>query len=346
LWEASLIEGLADGRFAIYFKIHHAAVDGVSALRLLQNSLSKDPATRDMLPPWASPPDAYPAEPAERHGLFPSPGGVLRSALNAAGDAAGLPSALVSTVRRGLSEEAAPLSFAAPKTMLNVPITGARRFAAQSWPLERISRVARSTGATLNDVVLAMCSGALRVYLQSLDALPDAPLIAMVPVALRAGGRSRESGNALGVVMCNLGTQLDDPADRLASVHTSMSQGKATLAGMSPMQIRAMSLLGVSPLALAPLFGIQNAFRPPFNLVISNVPGSRAALYYNGARLDGLYPLSIPVDGQALNITCTSYSGKLAFGLTGCRRSVPHLQRLLGHLDSELDALERAAALA
>jgi diacylglycerol O-acyltransferase len=86
--------------------------------------------------------------------------------------------------------------------------------------------------------------------------------------------------------------------------------------------------------------------RPPFNLVISNVPGPRSPLYYNGARLDGLYPLSIPVDGQALNITCTSYSDELAFGLTGCRRSVPHLQRLLGHLDDELNALEIAAGVA
>lgn len=349
LWEVSVIEGLADGRYAVYFKIHHALVDGVSALRLLQSGLSEDPDERDLPPPWAPRPerDAEPdAEPdAARHGLLDDPAGVLRSAMSIAADAAGLPGALVKTVNRGLHDQAAPLSFSAPKTMLNVPITGARRFAAQSWPIDRIRRVAKAGDATLNDVVLAMCSGALRAYLDGLDALPDAPLIAMVPVSLHADGNQREGGNAVGVVMCNLGTHLSDSADRLAAIHASMDDGKAAMLTMSPVQIMAMSAIGLSPLALAQLPGVQSMFRPPFNLVISNVAGPRAPLYYNGARLDGVYPLSIPVDGQALNITCTSYADALAFGLTGCRRSVPHLQRLLGHLDAELDSLEHAVGI-
>ncbi len=354
LWEVSVIEGLADGRFAMYFKVHHAMVDGVSALRILQSSLSEDPDARDLLPPWARRPvpAADPAE-ADTPTDTPTPGrrpldipaNALRSALSVAGDAAGLPFALVRTVNRGIHEQAAPLSFSAPKTMLNVPITGARRFAAQSWPIERIRRVGKEAGATVNDVVLAMCSGALRGYMQDLDALPESPLIAMVPVSLHVDDHRREGGNAVGVVMCNLATDLADPADRLARIHTSMVDGKAAMSTMSPIQIMAMSLLGVSPLGLAPLLGVQNMLRPPFNLVISNVPGPRSPLYYNGARLVGMYPLSIPVDGQALNITCTSYSDELAFGLTGCRRSVPHLQRLLGYLGSELAALELAVGV-
>jgi diacylglycerol O-acyltransferase len=270
----------------------------------------------------------------------------LHSAMNILGEAAGLPSVLVKTVNRGIHEQTAPLSFSAPKTMLNVPITGARRFAAQSWPMERIRRVGKAAEATVNDVVLAMCSGALRSYMLGLDALPESPLIAMVPVSLHVDDHHREGGNAIGVVMCNLGTHLADPAARLAAINASMTDGKEAMAGMSAVQIMAMSALGMSPLAIAPLLGVQNMLRPPFNLVISNVPGPRSPLYYNGARLDGLYPLSIPVDGQALNITCTSYSDELAFGLTGCRRSVPHLQRLLGHLDDELNALETAAGVA
>jgi diacylglycerol O-acyltransferase len=348
LWEVSMIEGLADGRYAVYSKVHHAMVDGVSSLRLLRNGLSEDPAARGLVPPWARRPD----ENAEKSATQPSgprvldvSGDVLRNALGIAGEAAGLASALVKTVQRGMNEQAASLSFSAPKTMLNVPITGARRFAAQSWPIDRIRRVAKAGDATVNDVVLAMCSGALRGYLQDMDALPDAPLIAMVPVSLHVDDHHREGGNAVGVVMCNLGTHLGDSGERLAAINASMADGKAAMSTMSPVQIMAMSLLGLSPLALAQLPGVQNMFRPPFNLVISNVPGPRSPLYYNGARLDGLYPLSIPVDGQALNITCTSYSDKLAFGLTGCRRSVPHLQRLLGHLDAELDALERAAGV-
>ncbi len=345
LWEVSVIEGLADGRYAIYFKIHHALVDGVSALRLVQSSLSDDPDERDMPPPWAARPKTGDAPGASPHGLIDDPAGALRMALSIAAEAAGLPGALVKTVSRGLRDQAAPLSFSAPKTMLNVPITGARRFAAQSWPIDRIRRVAKAGDATLNDVVLAMCSGALRAYLHGLDALPDVPLIAMVPVSLHVDDHHREGGNAVGVVMCNLGTNIADPGDRLAAIHASMTDGKAAMSTMSPVQIVAMSAIGLSPLALAQLPGVQSMFRPPFNLVISNVPGPRAPLYYNGARLDGVYPLSIPVDGQALNITCTSYSDALAFGMTGCRRSVPHLQRLLGHLDAELDALEHAAGV-
>jgi diacylglycerol O-acyltransferase len=124
-----------------------------------------------------------------------------------------------------------------------------------------------------------------------------------------------------------------------------MEEGKELLRTMTPLQILAMSALGVSPLAVWPLLRLTGSVRPPFNLVISNVPGPRQPLYWNGARLDGLYPLSIPLEGQALNITCTSYSNEIAFGLTGCRRTVPHLQRLLGYLDAELAALEEAVGI-
>jgi diacylglycerol O-acyltransferase len=192
-----------------------------------------------------------------------------------------------------------------------------------------------------------MCSGALRRYLLSMDALPDAPLIAMVPVSLHGEETASGDGggNAVGAVMCNLATDEADAARRLATVHRSMTDGKEFLRSMTPLQILAMSAVGLAPLAVWPLLGLTGTVRPPFNLVISNVPGPREPLYWNGARLDGLYPLSIPLDGQALNITCTSYSDEIAFGLTGCRRSVPHLQRLLGYLDDELAELERAVGL-
>jgi diacylglycerol O-acyltransferase len=189
-----------------------------------------------------------------------------------------------------------------------------------------------------------MCSGALRTYLSREGALPDSPLIAMVPVSLHGEetGSGDGGGNAVGVVMCNLGTHLADPADRLQAVHRSMLDGKQAMKGMSQLQLIAMSAIGISPLGLYPLLGLDGKARPPFNLVISNVPGPRKPLYWNGARLDGLYPLSIVLDGQALNITVTSYSDEIAFGLVGCRRSVPHLQRLLTYLDDELTALESA----
>ncbi|MFL6161786.1 MAG: WS/DGAT/MGAT family O-acyltransferase [Jatrophihabitantaceae bacterium] len=342
LWEFHLIEGLADGRFAIYFKIHHALVDGVSAQRLLQRVLTKDPDARDLPAPWADRPRPATARtpPAPEVGLA-----TLRGALNLAAEAAGLPAALRTTLRRSLRDLSSPVSFAAPRTMFNVPITGSRRFAAQSWPMQRFTGITRAAQVTVNDAVLAVCSGALRRYLQSLDALPEQPLIAMVPVALKARDRQRESGNAVGAVMCNLATDLADPADRLSTIRTSMLGGKQALASMSPLQIVAMTGLGMSPLVLQGMPGYTELFRPPFNIIISNVPGPRSSLYLNGAQLDGLYPLSIPYHSQALNITCTSYASKLGFGLTGCRRTVPHLQYLLGYLDDELAALENAVGI-
>jgi diacylglycerol O-acyltransferase len=359
LWELHLIEGLNDGRFAIYFKIHHALVDGVSAQRLLQSILTKDPNVRDLPAPWANRPPASAAgraaEPeaasrrsAELPGSDPHdiPMDVLRSALDLATEAAGVPRALVRAIGRGLRDEGGSVSFAAPRSMFNVPIAGARRFAAQSWPLPRFKAAARAVSGTVNDAVLAVCSGALRRYLLALDALPEAPLIAMVPVALRAKDRHRESGNAVGAVMCNLATDQPDPAERLRLVRNSMRAGKQALSGMTPLQIVAMTGLGMSPLLLQSLPGYADLFRPPFNIIISNVPGPRSPLYLNGARLDGLYPLSIPYHGQALNITCTSYADEIAFGLTGCRRTVPHLQHLLGYLDDELAALETALGIA
>ena len=344
LWELHLIEGLDDGRYALYFKVHHAMVDGVSALRLLSRMLSPDPDLRGMPAPWA--PRERPAPEPSSSGLDVM--GMLRGAVGRVGDAAGLAPALAKTVTRAINEQGGSLSLNAPRTILNAPITGARRFAAQSWPLERLRRVGKESGVTVNDVVLAMCSGALRTYLLDMDALPATPLIAMVPVSLHGpdseDGDGDGGGNAIGAVMCNLGTHLEDAGARLWCVQASMAAGKQSLQGMSPLQILAMSAVGISPLLLdmLPTHGLA---RPPFNLVISNVPGPREPLYWNGARLDGLYPLSIPLDGQALNITCTSYSDEIAFGLIGCRRTAPHLQRMLGYLDTELGALEKAVGL-
>ena len=171
----------------------------------------------------------------------------------------------------------------------------------------------------------------------------------MVPVGLNAKqsqSASAEGGNAVGAVMVKLGTDLDDPADRLASIHASMKTGKEALGSMSQLQIMAMSALGMAPSIVTPMLRLHGIIRPPFNLIISNVPGPKKPMYLNGAKMTGTYPLSIPINGMALNITCNSYADDMDFGLTGCRRSVPHLQRLLTHLDDELAALEKAAGVA
>jgi len=230
--------------------------------------------------------------------------------------------------------------------MLNVPVTGARRFAADSWSIDRLRTAGTPFGATLNDMVLAMSAGALRSYLLDHDVLPDEPLVAMVPVSLKARGADDSAGNAVGAILCSLGTHLDDPKARLAHIQASISESKARLEGLTPGQILALSAANVAPAALqmsplARLSPTEELLRPPFNIVISNVPGPKDTLYWNGARLTGNYPLSVLIDGQAMNITTASYAGNLDFGILGCRRNAPSLQRMLGYLEDELVALER-----
>jgi diacylglycerol O-acyltransferase len=347
LWEAHVIEGLRDGRVAMYTKTHHALVDGISAMRLLASVLSTDPDKRNMPAPWAATGPRSSKRKSE-HNLSEIPIAALRAALGITTEAAGMPSALVKTITKGLKNETSALSLYAPRTIFNQSITGSRRFAADDWPIERLRAIGKATGTTLNDVVIAMCSGALRTYLLELDALPEAPLVSMVPVGLNAKQSqvaSSEGGNAVGSVMVQMATDKHDPADRLASIHRSMKDGKEALSSMTPVQILAMSAIGQAPAILTPMLRMQGIIRPPYNVIISNVPGPRTTHYWNGARLTGTYPLSIPINGMALNITCTSYDGQMAFGLTGCRRTVPHLQRLLTYLDDEVAALEKAAGV-
>jgi diacylglycerol O-acyltransferase / wax synthase len=335
LWETHLIEGLQDGRFAVYTKIHHVLVDGISALKLLQGSLSADPDDKKIRAPWSLPPSR---EAPQRQ--RPSR---LRQLASTVGSLAGLGPSMVSLTRAALFQQQLTLPYRAPRTMLNVRIGGARRCAAQSWSLERIKAVKNAAGATVNDVVLAMCAGALRAYLTDLDALPGRPLIAMVPVNLRTE-HDAVGGNMVGAVLCNLATHLDDPAKRLETIHASMRDNKKVLTQLPRGQAMALSLLMVGPAALGGLPGFSST-PPTFNIVVSNVPGAREQLYCNGARLDGNYPMSIALDGQALNITLATRADNLDFGLVGCRRTVPHLQRLLGHLETALKDLEQAVGV-
>ena len=350
LWEGHIIEGLADGRLAMYTKLHHSLVDGISAMRLMQSVLTSDPDKRGMPLPFAAhpAPRTKKAEDESLTRLAGVPVDAARQALGLVADAAGMPSALAKTLTKGVRNETSAVSLHAPKSMFNVPITGARRFAAQGWPIERIRAIGKASNTTINDVVLAMCSGAMRAYLLEHDALPDASLVSMVPVGLnakQAGIASAEGGNAVGAVMVKLGTELADPAARLKSIHASMKDGKDALGSMTSNQILAMSAIGMAPSIMLPMMGLTGLTRPPFNLIISNVPGPRKTQYLNGAKVVGSYPVSIPIQGMALNITCNSYADDMDFGLTGCRRSVPSLQRLLTHLDDELAALENACGV-
>lgn len=358
LWEAHLIEGLDDGRFALYTKIHHALCDGVTAMRLLESSMSADPHERDMPLPWERRPKGSifdEPDPDQVGSGRPHPApdddtwtaviadGIRRLGSGLSG-AAGVLDA-VGPLAASFGDQLRSANLRAPRTMLNVPITGARRFAADSWSIDRIRAAAQPYGATVNDMVLAMSAGALRTYLLHHDALPDEPLVAMVPVSLKTRGADDRAGNAVGAILCSLGTHLEDAPARLEHIQASIRQSKSRLEGLTPGQIIALSALSLAPAALSmsPLIrlpGAEDVVRPAFNIVISNVPGPQQPLYWNGARLTGSYPMSLLVDGQALNITTSSYAGSLDFGILGCRRQVPSLQHLLEHLEDELVALE------
>jgi diacylglycerol O-acyltransferase / wax synthase len=337
LWEAHLIEGLNDGRYAVYTKFHHSLMDGVSALRLMQRAFTDDPEDDEVRVPWALGPRHKPDS-----GKGSSPLDTLTGAL---GSAARLGPSTLSLARAALLEQQLTFPFRAPKTMFNVRIGGARRIAAQSWSLDRLKAVKSAANASFNDVVLAMSAGALRSYLIEQDALPDAPLIAMVPVSLRKENDAGGGGNSVGTVLCNLHTDVEDAGKRMEGISSSMREQKELFTQLPQVQQLALSAFLTGGLFLGLVPGFIRTAPPPFNIVISNVPGSKEALYWRGAQLVGNYPLSITLDGQAMNITVTNNGENLDFGLVGARGSVPHMQRMLSHLDSSLKDLERAAGV-
>jgi len=334
LWEVHLIEGLEGNRFAVYTKLHHSVMDGVSGMRLLQRALSPDPDS-DQPAFWTMRP---------RHGRKGGRANPLltlpKATVQAVADMAQLTPRMMRLAEQALRSQAATLPGQAPRSMINTTITGSRRYAAQSYSLERMQLVAKGAGVTVNDVLLAMSAGALRSYLLEQNALPSASLTAMTPVSLRKGDDDGEStGNAVGTILATLATDEADPQRRLEKITESTRRAKDVVRGLSQLQMTALSVGVMLPMTVNSLTGLYRVGTLPFNIVISNVPGPKDSLYLHGARLSGLYPLSIPLNGQAMNITATSYTGDMGIGLTACRRSVPHVQRMLTGLDKSLDEL-------
>ena len=341
LWEMHIIEGLADGRLAIYTKIHHALVDGVSGLRMLERRLSTDPDFRDCVPLWERIPDSQrkkrPPKAQRDTGLL----GKVKSGGKTIADVASLVPDSVKMVTRAYGNSDLEPPFQAPKTMFNVPIGGARRFAAQSWDVARINAVRKAADASVNDIVLAMCSGALRSYLLEYGELPDKSLTAMVPISTRTEDKADAGGNAVGMIVCKLGTEHADPVERLATIQASMHGGKELFSSVGPLAGLVYSATAASPLLASRVPGAMTILPQSFNVIISNVPGPREEMYWNGARLDGLYPVSVVTEGQAINITLTNTHGTLDFGVIGDRKNLPHLQRILTYLEDALAELEQ-----
>jgi diacylglycerol O-acyltransferase len=351
-WEIHFIEGLERGRFAWYAKIHHSLVDGYSAMRVMTNALSSDPDERDRPPFFSIPPRTRPKPaPASASGEAGEPEagsrgihlpqllGAVREQYGASKSVIRALVNIVQASRAGDHDLVSPLE--APRCLLNARIGRRRRLATQILAIDRLRALARAAGGTLNDVALALWAASLRAYLLERGALPAAPLVAMMPVAIRAKDEPGD-GNSVGAILATLATDVADPAERLARIIASTARAKQQLRGMSKVAILQYSALLTAPSMLQAIPGAAGRLRPPFNVIISNIPGPDRPLYFRGARLEAWYPMPGPFHGQALNIAFISYAGQVCFGFTGCRDTVPHLQRLAVYCGEALSELEHA----
>lgn len=330
LWEANVIEGLRGGKLALFMRIHHAVTDGVAGQHVLHRGLDPEPVP-EAYGPWHAEP------PRPRRGTSPRTGspGALTALAHAARAA-----------RTVLTDAALVRPWETPATMLNVPAGGDRRCELYSCALDRVEAIARAAGASTNDVVLAVTGGALRRYLLRRNALPDRSLVAMVPVSLRSGAEARSSGGVkVAAVLCPLGTDTADPAVRLERIMTAMGRNKEIYRELSATAALALTAALLSPVALAFLPGPMARIAPPFNIVVSSMPVPPGPMHLNGARLTATYPLSIPFDGQALNVTLTIAADHIDFGMVAVRSAVPELDRFPGMLDAALRETEAASLI-
>jgi diacylglycerol O-acyltransferase / wax synthase len=339
LWESHIIEGLENNRFALYTKMHHSLIDGISGMRLLQRVLSTDPTARNMPPPWTVRPERVKLIGSttghESHGLEAAIA-ALRSQLKTVPMLAG---ALGKLVRH---EEGSPLvgPFAGPPSVLNKRVTAQRRFATQQYSLSTLRELANQADASLNDVVLYLCGTALRRFLKEQNALPPEPLTAGIPVNIRPAD-DQGIGTAISFMIASLATDVADPMRRLEAIKASTRSAKEHLQTLPRSTLTQYTMLLMAPYMLQLVTGLGGRARPVFNVTISNVPGPREPLYFQGARLEAMYPVSLIAHGGALNITCLSYADSLNFGYTGCRDTLPSMQRLAVYTGEALEELEQ-----
>jgi diacylglycerol O-acyltransferase len=351
LWECHVIEGVAEGKWSMYMKVHHSQIDGVGGVRLARRMFSADPETRDMLPMWAvgtHGPDQSGLPPKPRpssNGSQPNGSGVpslgLRSTVSALGS---LTKTYLETFT-GAAPEARAVPFRSPRSVLNKRIQAPRRFATQNYEVDRLKRVAKAAEGSLNDVFLAICGGALRRYLSELGELPRESLTANVPVSVRQEGEAGV-GNAITFLYAKLGTDIEDPVERIQAIRESTQLGKSRLPKASGAVMDGYTAVLMGPFLGQAVLGVGGYGPPASNIVISNVPGFQEQRYMEGSQLEEYYPLSLLFHGQALNITAVSNANSFCIGFTGCRNTLPHLQRIAVHTGEALAELETALGLA
>jgi diacylglycerol O-acyltransferase / wax synthase len=349
LWRMAVIDGLQSGQVGYYFQIHHAVLDGQAGVVLSQALFDLTPKPR-AIPRGALPHAEHPgmaelAAAALRHdaGQYIK---LLRHLPDVVKTLAGLFGGGSDTPKSRLGQN---FSFG-PKTALNVPITGERGFAAVSVPLDRLKRLAQAHEAKLNDVVMALCGGALRRYLAAHGGIPRKPLIATMPISLRDAGNTDFTTQAT-LSLVNLNTHIADPVKRLRAIRDAAGAMKGLAArarGVIPTDFPSLGLPWLLQ-GLAALYGrsaVVEAMPPIANVVISNVPGPQQPLYAAGARMASYWPLSIVEHGVGLNVTVMSYAGAMGFGFTTARCAVPDARELTAALLAALDELVACRARA
>jgi diacylglycerol O-acyltransferase / wax synthase len=358
LWEVYVIDGLHSGRWALLTKYHHATIDGAAGQLMLKILTDPDadapspgggplwvteplPSTLDLLRRTAVQLAGNPLKAMRVQARLVSKVADVAgvdSVSGAAGQARAAVKAIARLGRPDRPRVSLP-AMQAPPTPWNKSITGHRRFAMRTTSLENVKALKNATGGTVNDIVMAICAGALREYLLRHDALPDRPLRAMVPVSTRTGAEDDPWTNRVSALVAELPTDCADPLERITRCRAAMRNAKRNL-DMVPadefVDLTQFSspVLATSAVRLASRLRLADRFAPPFNLVISNVPGPRQPLYLAGAQLCHQFPVSIVTDGQGLNITVVSYLDRLDFGFIADRDLVPDVWDLADmHID-------------
>lgn len=345
LWELFVIDGLKSGQVALYIKAHHAGLDGQAGVAVAKALFDLEASGRVIKPPRPR---------GRRHhyqlGVAELLGAAVRNTVaQSVGLVKSLPLVLRSAKSALIPEKDAHgkrdwslpkgMTLFAPRTPLNVAITNQRTFAGRTVPLAEVKLIAKLLGVSLNDVVMATTAGALRTYLQENGDLPAKPLVAAVPVSLRAEGDT-SNNNQVSMVTMGLATDIKDPLARIRAIHAASATTKERM-GRFKAAIPTDFPLPAAPWlmsALASLFSrsrLANVMPPLANLIISNVAGIPVQLYFAGAKVVSYYPVSIPSHSMALNVTVQSYNGRLDYGLIACRRAVPDVNDLADALLAE-----------
>ncbi len=345
LWEMWVIEGYDDGKIVVFLKMHHATVDGVSGSNLLSHLCSLEADQ----PPLSLPVEDNRRDVGSRELLGRAVVSKLSLPMHAARILAPTGHSVVKTIGRARAGTAMAAPLTAPRTSFNGTITGHRTIGLCDMSLDDIRAVKNATGTTVNDVVLAVSGGALRAYLEERGELPETSLLASVPVSVRETSRRSGGANKVSSLFARLGTDVEDPLERLADMAAANKIAKEHHNAISADALQDWAEFAVPRtfgLAVRAYAGLRLAEKHPVvhNLVISNVPGPPMPLYFMGGRITAMHPLGPVFHGAGLNITVASNNGTVHVGVIACRESMPDVDALVSHFPKQLERLREAVA--